>query len=268
MMKSLEGKTLRVLLVVAVIFGTLSLARVPVWAAEDAAAEDKPTANIYVDVLSQYIFRGIAFSKDSAVIQPSVTGSYKGFSLNVWGNLDTHEPAGFGEGTDGANWNETDLTFSYSRELFKGFTATVGTVYYGIVGQDSLEVMAGVSYAFPWITVGVTGYREVWHLPAWWLQFDLSHTFNLPWYGLSIDTAASFGYFDSDDEANLNKFSGLLSGQVSAALNVPVGKYFVISPKIGVAFPLSNKASETIEAASWDGQDTHVFGGIRLSASF
>ena len=60
---------------------------------EQPAAEDKPTASAGVDVLSQYVWRGFALSRNSAVLQPSVTVGYKGFSVNVWGTFDTGENA-------------------------------------------------------------------------------------------------------------------------------------------------------------------------------
>jgi len=62
-----------------VILTFLLPALIPAARAEEEVKEDRPTANVSVDVLSQYIWRGYALSKDSAVIQPSVTVSYKGF---------------------------------------------------------------------------------------------------------------------------------------------------------------------------------------------
>ena len=60
--------------------------------------EPRPTASVYVDFLNQYVWRGYALSDahKGMVIQPSVTASYRGFSLNVWGNFDTvnKNPAG------------------------------------------------------------------------------------------------------------------------------------------------------------------------------
>ena len=236
--------------------------------------EDKPTATIGADILSQYIFRGYALSRDSAVIQPSVTVGYKGFSLNIWGNFDTDDAMA----RQGSNWNETDVTFSYTHELFKNFNATVGTVYYGIEGPDSFEVFGGVSYAFPWVTVGLTAYREVAHFPGWYVQLDVSHTFTLPWYGMTFDLGGSFGYATLEHKDNVlsitngafntGSYSALHAGQILGALHIPVCKYFTVSPKVGVAFPLSDLASHRIAAGSWDTQDTHVFGGVNLSANF
>jgi len=49
----------------------------------------KPTATFSADILSQYIFRGVAESKGSAVIQPAATITWNGFSATIWGNFDT-----------------------------------------------------------------------------------------------------------------------------------------------------------------------------------
>jgi hypothetical protein len=96
------------------------------------------------------------------------------------------------------------------------------------------------------------------------MQIDLSRNFKLPVYDMSIDLGVSLGYLDSNPQG----FADWHSGTVSAALNVPVGKYVTISPKVGVAFPLTSDASDNIKANSWDGEDTHVYGGIKLAASF
>jgi hypothetical protein len=239
--------------------------------------EDKPTATLTVDFLNQYVWRGYALSDEAKgmVIQPSMTFGYKGFSLNFWGNFDTHDhnPAGFEH--DPA-WNETDFTFSYSREVFTNLTANVGVIYYALDKvDDSTEVYLGASYALPWFTVGLTGYREISHYPGWWVQMDLSRNFKIPCYDMSVDIGSSFIYQDSDDNSAYpdpknadHAFSGFLSGTVSAALNIPVGKYFTISPKVGYAFPLSGKSGDLIETLSWDQDDDHIFGGVRVTAAF
>lgn len=224
--------------------------------------EDRPTASVSVDFLSQYIFRGVALSSESMVIQPSATLGYRGLSFNVWGNFDTSEEIFSGH----ERWNETDFTLSYSREICKGLTATVGGVYYSLVNspKDSTEVFAGLSYAFPWFNIGVTGYREFHNYPGWWMQIDVSRNFKLPCYGMSLDLGVSVGYLDS----NPQEFADWHSGQVSAALNVPVGKYVTISPKIGFAFPISGAGEDNIKVNSWDSEANHVFGGIRIAAAF
>lgn len=225
-------------------------------------AEDNPTASVSVDVLSQYIFRGVALSADSAVFQPTMTLGYKGLSLAVWGNFDTNEKLY----TGGARWNETDFTLSYTREIVKNLTGTIGYIYYALDNSpdNSNEFFFGLSYAFPWFNIGVTAYREFVSYPGWWMQIDLSKNFKLPWYDMNVDVGASFGYLDSETQ----HFANFHSGTLLAALNIPINKYFTISPRVGFAFPLTGEGADNIIANSWDGQDCHVFGGIRFMASF
>ncbi len=237
------------------VFVVLSLVMISSGSVKAEGEEDKPTASIYTDVLSQYLWRGYALSKESAVIQPSMTASYKGFSLNLWGNFDTdaHPPTG-SSAPQGAVWNETDFTFSYAHEIYGGLSGTVGGIYYALdSADDSFEVFGGLSYAFPWLTVAVTGYREASHYPGWWIQFDASRNFKLPWYDMSADLGMTFMYQNSKDNTAYQDpndpeqaFSGFLSGQIFAALNIPVWKFITVSPRIGFAFPLSHKANEEI----------------------
>jgi uncharacterized protein (TIGR02001 family) len=282
---ALERIRLCVFLLVALSFVMISTTP----ARAEGEEEDKPTASVSTDILSQYIWRGMAYSQGSAVIQPSLTASYKGLSLNIWGNFDTD--AKFQNNpSKGAKWTETDVTLSYTREIYGALSGTVGGIYYGYSldsvmnasVDDSVEVYAGLSYAFPWFTLAVTGYREVSHYPGWFLQFDLSRNFKLPCWDMSLDLGTSFYYLNSSDSTaypadfdnqgnpidNGSAFAGMLSGQLAAALNVPIGKYITISPRVGYAFPLSGNATNLIRYISWDGIQNHVYGGLRLTAAF
>ncbi|MFZ2447251.1 MAG: hypothetical protein WAW37_12910 [Syntrophobacteraceae bacterium] len=282
----------RKLLVCTVLFLFVLLGGLIPAQAEEKAAEPpkaaeapKPTATVTTDILNQYVFRGLALSQgNSAVIQPGFTAAYMGFSLNIWGNFDTHEkthnPNLIAKHNGDAAWNETDITTSYTRELFPNFSATVGNVYYSLVNStyDTDEVFFGGAYTFPWLTVGMTAYREVLgHFPGWWVQLDLTKSFPLPYIeGMSLDVGATFGYMIMEDSSktvlNLDgrtgEYSEPHSGTIQAALKIPFCKYFTVAPKVGVAFPLSDTASEFIKANSFDKDDVHVFGGINLTASF
>ncbi|MCJ7602617.1 MAG: hypothetical protein MUO63_14100, partial [Desulfobulbaceae bacterium] len=83
-------------------------------AASTAWAEEEPTADLSVSALSKYVWRGFELSKDSIVLQPSMTVGYKGFGFNLWGNLDTdqHEFVAV-ENENSSSWTETDMTLSY-----------------------------------------------------------------------------------------------------------------------------------------------------------
>ena len=271
-MSGFNSRTLKICVSLGLVFFGLFLYTAPLMADETAPAdkppaapaEDKPVTTLYVDILSQYIFRGVALSRDSAVFQPSGTVTYKGFSVNVWGNLDT---ADYVNNNGSTKWNETDFTVSYTHELFwKELSLNVGTIYYSLIPDDTFEVYAGLAYTFPWLTVAATGYRDVMAFPGWWLQIDLTRNVPLPWYDMSVDLGASFGYTSADNHDD--NFSGWTAGLISAALNIPVGKYFTITPKVGYAFPLASDAETRLQDLSWDGRANHVFGGVRVTATF
>jgi hypothetical protein len=95
-----------------------------------AAEEAKVTGEVDTSVLSAYIWRGQELTRYSAVIQPALTVNYKGFSINLWGNLDT-EPYSATDEKYSSNFTETDVTISYSRK-FGILQAGVGYIYYAL----------------------------------------------------------------------------------------------------------------------------------------
>jgi hypothetical protein len=243
--------------------------------ATEETAPERPTFNFTADFLSQYVWRGYALSNKSLVIQPSMTVGYKGFAASIWGNFDTDENNEF-RPHGHANWNETDLTASYSLKIYKVLSATMGGIYYALDNaDDSLEAFGVLSADLPWLTAKVTVYREVLHYPGWWFQFDLSRSFPLPWYETSLDLGAGLicqvsndaGAFPDPDDPR-HAFAGPLSGYLSAALNIPVHKYVTVSPKFGYWFPLGNEASDAIRGLSWDKKSNHVYGGLSISFHF
>lgn len=248
--------------------------------AQTQATEDKVQFALSKDILSQYVFRGIAFSRDSAVIQPSFTVSYKGLAANIWGNFDTNEKNPFGITSPNRNnpkWNETDFTLSYSREVVKNLTLTGGMIYYALdsnnSAHDSFEIYGGFGYKLPWFEVGFAAYREVSHLPGWYLSWYITRSFDLPFAGASLDLWASWSAELSDDKAAFPTSDGsfyrsMNAGHLMATLNFPVGKYFKISPKIMYWYALGGQSTFTIGNLSWDGNHNHILGGVSVSASF
>jgi hypothetical protein len=73
-------------------------------------------------------------SKDSLVIQPSATISYKDFSFDIWANLDTDD---YGD-PGGENLNETDLTLSYDKS-FGMVSLGDRYIYYGLDDADDAK---------------------------------------------------------------------------------------------------------------------------------
>ncbi|MGC9195655.1 MAG: hypothetical protein ACP5IL_09405 [Syntrophobacteraceae bacterium] len=259
-----------------------------------ARADDPPTGSFSTDILSQYLFRGIAESKGSAVIEPSFTASWDGFSANIWGNFDTsrgssnpYMPLGNEEGN--SKWSETDFTISYTKELCKNFSVLIGNVYYGLqypmgggllMNQDEDELFGGVSYNFPWFTVAFTTYGEVMHSVDEYFELDLSKAIPLPMLdcvckGTTLNLGTSFGYLILNHDintlslsGNTGSFSAFDTCFLNASVTFPVNKWLSVSPKIGLWLPLTSQASDYLEANSMDTKSTHFYGGLNLTATF
>ncbi len=257
--------------------------------AEQAAA-DKPTASVGVDILSQYVWRGFALSRRSAVLQPSITVGYKGFSVNAWGNLDTSEnaPAAI-TNRQGAKWNETDLTVGYTRDIYQGdilktLTINLGGIYYAydstIYPQgDSFEIYYGLAADFGYAKLSVTGNSEVMHYPGTWLTVGVSRVFDLPWHKITLELGNNYVFLFSRDWAafpakplsdpdSTKAFSGPLAGQLYATLTIPVHEYVSIAPKVGFWYGLGGNSTQLLRWGSWDTTQNHVYGGINVTFAF
>jgi hypothetical protein len=255
--------------------------------AEEAKEPEKPQWNVQTDILSQYVWRGIALIRGSAVIQPSITGTYKGIAVNVWNNFDTSEqnPFSLTRPMDKKmRWNETDLTFSYTREVFKNLNLTAGVIYYILSGANSLynsvEIYGGADYKLPWLNFGFGVYREVNHFPGTFLQWYIHRAIDIPWIeGMNLDLFASWSAEFSNDKAAYpvfnsagdleNKFyQSLHAGYLAVALNIPLGKYVVVAPKVQYWYGLGGQSTATLNALSWDRQHNHILGGLNLAVNF
>ncbi len=253
------------------LIGILTLFLFPVitWAGE----EERPTASADVGVLSKYVWRGYELSDDSIVIQPSATVGYRGFSFNLWGNLDTDV-----DGTldDDSEFNEIDMTLSYDRS-FGPVALGVGYIYYGLDGLDDAEeiyLSVGLDVLLsPTLTV----YREIADLQGWYFSFGVSHSFSLP-KDITLDLAGSVGYYCSEDDGfveldrDLNptndKYRNFHNGLLSVGLTIPLGKYMSLSPMVAYSFPLSNEADDLITAGSFSNDSDFFYGGVTFTISF
>ncbi|MCK9377524.1 MAG: hypothetical protein M0P73_15405 [Syntrophobacterales bacterium] len=255
--------------------------------AEEAKEPEKPQWNLGADFLNQYVWRGIALSKNAMVFQPSLTGSYKGFAFNVWSNIDMNErnPYAFNNTRRGFAWNETDLTFSYTREVYPNLNLTGGLIYYILDGNNSqfnsVEIYGGADYKLPWFNFGFAAYREVSHFPGTYLNWYIHRAIDIPYLveGMNLDLYASWSAEFSNDKAaypvfdsagNLeNKlYQSLHAGYLAVALNVPVGKYVVVAPKIQYWYGLGGQSTGTLRALSWDQQQNHLLGGLNITVNF
>lgn len=255
--------------------------------AEEAKGPEKPQWSLGADFLNQYVWRGIALSRNAMVFQPSFTGTYKGFAFNAWSNIDMNErnPYAFNNKRRGFGWNETDLTFSYTREVYPNLNLTGGLIYYILDGNNSqfnsVEIYGWADYKLPWFNFGFAAYREVSHFPGTYLNWYIHRAIDIPYLveGMNLDLYASWSAEFSNDKAaypvfdsagNLeNKFyNSLHAGYLAVALNVPVGKYVVVAPKIQYWYGLGGQSTGTLRALSWDQQQNHLLGGLNVTVNF
>ncbi len=242
-----EMKMIKKTTVFAVLMAML-LCGAYVWAEEEA-----PSGGADIAFMTQYVWRGYALSDSSIVIQPSISAGYKGFGLNLWGNLDTDY---YDMGKD---FNETDLTLSYDKS-FGMVGLGVGYIYYGLEGDDSQELYVSLgldTLLAPTLTI----YRDYDAFDSWYLLFGVSHSFELT-EELSLDLGGSVSYYDYDD----TDYSELHDGLISASMSIPIGEYFSLTPSLTYTFPLSSKAEA--ELMDMDGDDSHFIVGVTFSVSF
>ncbi len=272
------------------VYGVLALTLLMIPGAALGAEEEKPTGDFTTAVLSKYVWRGYELSRNSVVIQPSMTVGYKGFSANLWGNLDT-KPYATTDTPYASAWNETDLTLSYSKSLGP-VTVGGGYIYYSLGSlnrdaadrNDSQELFVTVgldTLLAPTLTV----YKEIDHYRNWYFLLGISHVFELhkavslklaatASYLLSTD-AASYPKFDGSAAATTDKFSNFHDGTVSASLPIKVTDRITITPTLSYIFPLTGDAKDEMKgfglkgsALPSDRDSSFLTGGILASFSF
>ena len=257
---------------------------------EQTQAEDKVTGEIDLSVLSAYIWRGQELSRDSVVVQPAVTVSYKGFSVNVWGNLDT-KPYSAANANYGAKYTETDYTVSYSKK-FGILQVTPGYIYYAL-GAPFAGGTAPLDSQELFLTLGldtilsptVTVYKEIDHYHQWYFLFGVSQAFEFNKV-ISLKLAASASYLLSADEttyakydnnslATTDKYNNFHDGTVSISLPLAVYKTLSVTPTVSYVFPLCDDARYEMRAYGKRGvtnpsdrDSSYLYGGVTLSYTF
>ncbi len=243
--------------------------------------EEGPTASGDVAFLNKYVWRGWQYSDESIVIQPSLTVEYKGFSVNMWGNLDTDVDDSNEANSEDSEWNETDFTLAYDTSM-GDFDVGVGYIYYGLdAADDAEEFYISLSAAKCPLSTTLTVYREIAAAQGWYLNLSFSRSIELG-NDLSLDLGASAGYYYSEDAGfvdadnsrtlNTKRYRHLHDGMISAELPISINEYFTISPMIAYTFPLSKSAKDQIANANngldYGKNSCNLFGGVNISIAF
>lgn len=231
------------------------------------AEEIKTSGSASVDIMSNYVWRGQKLS-NSWVVQPSVALSYGVFGANIWSNYDSDSKIDEGDGH--GEFNETDLTLSYTRVMDK-WTFGAGYIYYALNNaNDTQEIFLSVSYDTLFKPV-LTVYYDFDEGNGIFITASVSHTIEI-FKGINCNFGALASYninnkimgFDSSGD----DFSNFYNAELSTSVNIPVWRAVSLTPKIAYSFPLSNDAKEAIKSISDDGDKDIFYGGLNITLNF
>lgn len=231
------------------------------------AQEIKTSGYASADVMSNYVWRGQKLS-NSWVIQPSAGITYGVFGVNIWANYDSDSQ--IDEGNGHGEFNETDITLSYTRSMDK-WTFGTGYIYYALNGaNDTQELYLSAEYD-TLLSPSLTLYYDFDEGNGAFLVAAIGHSFEIA-KDINWNLGASASYninnkvmgFDKDGD----DFSNFYNAELSTSVDIPVWKAVSIAPKLAYSFPLSNDAKEAIRNISDDGDKEIFYGGINLTLSF
>ncbi|NIA15641.1 MAG: hypothetical protein GWP08_16380 [Nitrospiraceae bacterium] len=232
--------------------------------ADEAASDDGLSLSFDLAFNSKYLWRGLVLTDDPVFVS-SVTAEWKGFTVNVLGNLDLGDVNG-----NQGDFNEIDVTTDYSTDLVGPLSGSVGMVFYTFPNTDfasTTEFYAGLGLDVP-LQPSVTAYFDVDAADGVYLTTDFGHSFELPklsdtvtW---SLDLGAGFGW----GSGNYNEFYFGVSGSgwtdFHGSLGVPIsiGDHITVTPAVSYYAVLD----DDLRAAT--AEDDNVVFGVNIGISF
>ena len=215
-----------------------------------------------VDVVSDYVWRGQLLT-DDPVIQPYFGIGAKGFSLSVWGSVDTTD---YNEsGGEEFRFQEVDYSLSYSLSPAEGLDLTTGVIYYDFPGTGAAatsETFVSAALSDLPLTPTATVYYDFDEVNGIYADLGIGHTFSLT-EKLGFNLSAGTGW--ADEDYNAAYFSVTESGfndiGLKGALEYTVNDNCSISAYV----KYSELLDSAVENAVADSDILSVGAGIRLS---
>jgi len=169
----------------------------PYVSGENIPEKQQVTLEASVGIFNKYIFRGYELSKNSMVIQPFFSASFKGFEASVWGNMDTnqHKTQSFDPGnSEGrAGFNEMNATPSYTYRIDK-LNLTGGYTYYSFKYWDNTDEFF-ISATYNILTKPTFAiYRDVNAYSGTYINLSFAHSLDVG-KSTTLDLGASAGYY-------------------------------------------------------------------------
>ena len=161
-------------------------------APENDPAQTKVTAE--AALVSSYVWRGQVYNNDF-VMQPQITASQYGFSLNFWGNYD------LGKNLAGvsSDFSEMDIALAYTLPLnINDFSLDVGVINYNFPNsatQSTAELFGSATLLTlqDYVIPSVTLFGDIDEARGTYVQFDIVAPYEVSDY-LSVEGGFSAGW--------------------------------------------------------------------------
>ena len=265
----------------------LILAAVAVAPASTLAAE----ASVYADVLSAYVYNGLAYN-DEAVFQPGLdVAGPLGLGYSLWANMDlTDNPASTAPNSAG-EWSEVDLGLNWTAPSVGPLTLSVGGLYYvypqssstvatnddGTVAavstapaDGSYQVFAKAAANDVLLAPAVKFCHELDNTDDWIALFTVAHSIGLT-DALSLNLGAVLGFAgDYYVESNYGSAAGaaFTHAQFDAALSYALTEKASVALKGSFSTLLDGDVRDDVDAAGVYADQDVFFGGVNASYSF
>ncbi len=237
-----------------------------------------PDTSVDADVLliSQYIWRGMVLNEELS-LQPTMTVGHKGFSFNVWGQMDLtdfgKDECVYTDDCDSRAWQftEVDFTLDYTH-TFDKLTVGTGIIFYLYPNwdhaDDTHEVYVNIAYDTI-LQPSLTVYYDFDEIDGWYINFGISHSFTVnPKF--SIELSSSVGWGDSDYNKYMfgNDDSAMID--FNCGINTPykITDKLVITPTLMFTSLLDSDNRDIVKDYDCCDETDNLYGGISLSYSF
>ena len=231
---------------------------------EHAEKEEEKSVSAGADLCfyDKYVWRGLILN-DDPVFQPDVWFSYKGFTLNIWANMDL---------TDFSNnkgeINEIDYTVEYSLK-WEPFNLTAGVVHYSVPNThlpSTSEVYGTAGYDVllqPTLTV----YYEFQQADGFYGELGVSHGFELPKFSESIAASLDLSAQVGLASKNWNSFNygadhtAFTNVLLTAGVKISAGDHLSVTPTINYSSVIDGALRSKVD------KDHALYWGVTISAS-
>lgn len=216
----LRGITMKYLTLTATLLGSLAIA--PTANAQLAQFIEDIEATSTIDTVSEYVFRGVSLGSSS--VQPGSEFSVYGFHVGSWYS------AGFGKNS-AVQFDELNLYAGYQLPLSGPLQIDIGgTAYIFPQGVNIFDGSGGTVATYE--VDGTVALPDVFLSPSVFAAYDftldnftiegnISHSFDLPREGWTLDAGLTGGHVELDQEVQLSTIDNVFDSYqyVTASLS-------------------------------------------------